>query len=163
MATVSKAFQKNRKSSSYYAKIRTLFWLASVYYVFPVPLSIAALVVAYRDGIISSGLIVMTNTFVSVIGAALASIWSANTSPQPDSTTGLPTAMSGSMHFNSCPSSNVSNGRFTGAGSSRRFQDVTDSDKSPSDNSGLRSWNDEDTIPLPTLVKREEPTGNSST
>ncbi|KAI0351194.1 hypothetical protein OH77DRAFT_1358019, partial [Trametes cingulata] len=64
-------------TESYSSRIRTLFWIASSNFVFPVLLNLAQLILLFRDrDFVHGTLVFMVDTYVEVIGVLLATVWS---------------------------------------------------------------------------------------
>ncbi|KAI0365824.1 hypothetical protein BV20DRAFT_1056099 [Pilatotrama ljubarskyi] len=64
-------------TKSYSSRLRTLFWIATSNFVFPVLLNLAQLILVFRDrDFIHGTLVFLVNTYVVVIGVLLATVWS---------------------------------------------------------------------------------------
>ncbi|EJF60337.1 hypothetical protein DICSQDRAFT_147987 [Dichomitus squalens LYAD-421 SS1] len=75
----------SRSADSYLSRLRTLFWIATSNFVFPVILNIIQLICAFRDANFNDGInIYLINVYVQIIGAPLATIWSIGTQTTPD-------------------------------------------------------------------------------
>jgi len=76
-STTGRVESRNQKTS-YSARINSLFWIAISNFVFPVILSFAQLVFAFKDrSFLDGGYVLMMNVFVQIIGVLLATVWSA--------------------------------------------------------------------------------------
>ncbi|KAG7093929.1 hypothetical protein E1B28_007564 [Marasmius oreades] len=64
------------KADSYAARLKALFWIAISNFVFPVLLSLAQLIFAFRDSsYLDGGYIFLTNNYVEIIGVLMATVW----------------------------------------------------------------------------------------
>lgn len=72
-----------KSSTSITNRIRTLFWIASTNFVFPVAFNIAQVVVMYRSSsAITASYLMWTNIYVSIVGVVYATVWSHATNPE---------------------------------------------------------------------------------
>ncbi|KAI0753771.1 hypothetical protein C8Q74DRAFT_1211121 [Fomes fomentarius] len=90
-AARTRSVESEGTATSYYYRLRTLFWISVSNFVFPVILNLVQLILAFRNpDFLDGAYVLIVNNYISVIGVLLATIWSTSTKVQgvhsPDST-----------------------------------------------------------------------------
>lgn len=66
--------------STFVMKLRTLFWIASTNFVFPLIFGLCQVVLIFTDNAVTAMSIKIVNTYVAIISTVLATIWASTTS-----------------------------------------------------------------------------------